>query len=75
MDDLLERAQRAGIETQYWDAFGRLRQVAPAVLSRIVDVLAPEDKRRILPRTIVMRGQAAHEIRSISTERLSTLKE
>src|SRR5262249_24617683 len=70
MDDLLERAQRVGIETQYWDAFGRLRQVAPAVLSRIVDVLAPEDKRRILPRAIVMRGQAAHEIQVISTERL-----
>ena len=70
MDDLLERAQRAGIETQYWDAFGRLRQVAPAVLSRIVDVLGPEDKRRILPRTIVVRGQAPHEIQSSSTEGL-----
>jgi 4-alpha-glucanotransferase len=70
MDDLLERARRAGIETQYWDAFGRLRHVAPAVLSRIVDVLGAGDKRRILPHTIVIRGQAPHEIRLISTQGL-----
>ena len=70
MDDLLERAQRAGIETQYWDAFGRLRHVAPEVLARIVDVLAAADKRRILPHTIVVRGQASHEIRLIGTQAL-----
>src|SRR5436309_16103005 len=70
MDDLLERAQRAGIETQYWDAFGRLRHVAPAVLSRLVDVLTPEERRRVLPPTVVIRGQAPHAIQLISTQGL-----
>jgi 4-alpha-glucanotransferase len=70
MDELLQRAQRAGIETQYWDAFGRLRHVAPAVISRIADVLAAGENRRILPRTIVVRGQVPHEIHLIGTEGL-----
>jgi 4-alpha-glucanotransferase len=70
MDDLLKRAQRAGIETQYWDAFGRLRHVAPAVISRIIDVLADEGTNRMLPRTVLVRGQAGREIRLISAEEL-----
>jgi 4-alpha-glucanotransferase len=58
MDRILERAARWGIETQYRDGFGRLRSVAPEVLSHLVSLVAAGHERsaRVLPRTIVIRG-------------------
>jgi 4-alpha-glucanotransferase len=64
MQDIFERAARLGVQTEYWDAFGSLRNVEPQVLSRLVEVLS-EDKsaaKRILPRSIVIRGDAIAEI-------------
>ena len=60
MNDILERAARCGLETEYRDAFGQLQSVDPEVLARLLDSLAVggEEPPRMLPRTVVMRGQA-----------------
>ena len=42
MDDMIQRAARMGVATEYWDAFGRLCKVEPEVLSRLLDVLRRE---------------------------------
>ena len=56
MDRSVERATFWGIETQYRDGFGRMRSIEPEVLSRFLDVIAPDGEAvgRILPRTIVI---------------------
>ena len=60
MSDILERAARCGLETEYRDAFGQLQSVEPEVLARLLDSLAVggEEPPRMLPRTVVVRGQA-----------------
>ena len=60
MNDILERAARCGLEIEYRDAFGHLQSVEPEVLARLLDSLAigGEGLPRILPRTVVVRGQA-----------------
>ena len=57
MDRIEERAARWGIESQYHDAFGRLRSVEPEVLSRLLELLAHngEPAPRRLPITVVAR--------------------
>jgi 4-alpha-glucanotransferase len=57
MDRIKERAARWGIESQYHDAFGRLREVEPAALNRLMELLAQdgEPERRRVPRTVVAR--------------------
>jgi 4-alpha-glucanotransferase len=59
MDRNLERAASWGIETQYRDGLGCLRAAEPEVLSRLLGAIAPhgEPAARMLPRTIVVRGQ------------------
>src|SRR4029079_1361447 len=42
MSDILERAARGGLETEYRDAFGHLRSVDTEVLARLLDSLAVE---------------------------------
>ena len=60
MNDILERAARCGLETEYRDAFGQLQSVEPEILARLLDSLAVggEEPPRMLPRTVVIRGQA-----------------
>src|SRR3954449_2328450 len=60
MNDILERAARCGLETEYRDAFGQLQSVEPEILARLLDSLAVggEEPPRMLPRTMVIRGQA-----------------
>jgi 4-alpha-glucanotransferase len=57
MDRVEERAARLGIETQYHDAFGRLRVVDPDILSRFVDLLSRNSvpAQSSLPMTVVAR--------------------
>jgi 4-alpha-glucanotransferase len=57
MDSIEERAARWGIESQYHDAFGRLRHVEPEVLNQIRELLAGsrEPAPRRLPCTVVIR--------------------
>ena len=64
MDRIVERATDWGIETQYHDGLGRLRTVHPDVLSRLLRTIAPDDElaARMLPRTIVVRGERDHDI-------------
>src|SRR6266852_2948685 len=72
MDDIFQRAARVGVETQYWDAFGQLCKVEPEVLSHLLGALS-EDKdtpTRILPRTVVMRGDSIPDIRLTAAEGL-----
>ena len=65
MSDILERAARGGLETEYRDAFGHLRSVDTEVLARLLDSLAVEGQEpaRLLPRTVVVRGQADRVVR------------
>jgi 4-alpha-glucanotransferase len=72
MDDIFQRADRVGVETQYWDAFGRLCKVEPQVLSRLLDVLGEDEStpQRMLPRTAVMRGDRICDIRLNAAEGL-----
>lgn len=62
MDRILERAALWGLEPEYRDAFGQLREVEPEVLARVLDALAVNGgvPRRLLPRTIVIRGKSRH---------------
>jgi 4-alpha-glucanotransferase len=64
MDPIFERAALWGIETRYHDAFGRLRTVEPEMLVRLLGAVASDDAAaaRMLPRTIVVRGQGERAI-------------
>ncbi len=73
MDDIFQRAARVGVETQYWDAFGRLCKVEPEVLSRLLDALGEDETtvpQRILPRAAVVRGDCIPNIRLNAAEGL-----
>src|SRR4051794_16121727 len=62
---LLERAARYGIETQYHDAFGQLRTVAPEVLGRLLGAFAHErpPDQETLPQSVIVRGGGGVRIR------------
>src|SRR5256714_1709955 len=70
MDGLFEHAARWGVETEYRDGFGNLRPVEPEVLARILEALAAGGggAERILPRTIVVRGNADQALRLAGSE-------
>jgi hypothetical protein len=57
MDRIEERAAQWGIESQYHDAFGRLRQVEPEVLSGLLELLSGNGAlvQRRTPATLVVR--------------------
>ena len=57
MDRIEERAAQWGIESQYHDAFGRLRQVEPEVLSGLLELLSGNGAlmQRRLPASVVVR--------------------
>jgi 4-alpha-glucanotransferase len=40
MDGILEQAAKWGVETSYYDGLGRLRQVEPSVLARILEAIS-----------------------------------
>ncbi len=57
MVGITERAATLGVETEFWDAFGRHQRVEPEVLERVVEALsgARESSPRMAPRTIILR--------------------
>src|SRR5688572_7937019 len=62
MDPIQERAARWGIESEYHDAFGRLRVVEAETLNRLQQLLSRdgEPPQRRVPATVVIRrGQEA----------------
>jgi 4-alpha-glucanotransferase len=65
MEDLKERAARAGVATEYWDGVGELHRVAPDVLSRVLKALDASGglPRQLLPGPIVVREGAIPEAR------------
>jgi 4-alpha-glucanotransferase len=73
MDRNLERAAFWGIQTQYQDGLGYLRTVEPEVLSRLLGAIAPngESAARMLPRTIVVRGQRDCIVRLAASDGLA----
>ena len=72
MDRVFERAALCGLETEYRDAFGNLRTVEPEVLTRILKALASGRNAadRMLPRSIVIRGEADPALRLAVVEGL-----
>jgi len=69
MTSIFERAARRGVETDYRDGFGNLRTVEPEVLARILDALGSGDAAdRMLPRTIVVRGNVDQPMRLAAVE-------
>src|SRR5262249_53480646 len=72
MDRVFERAALCGLEAQYRDAFGNLRTVEPEVLTRILEALGAGRGAadRMLPRSIVIRGEADQPLRLASVEGL-----
>jgi 4-alpha-glucanotransferase len=70
MHDIFERAKNWGVDTEYRDGFGHLRTVEPEVLARIIDALAAggDGTERMLPRTIVIRGNAEQPLRLAAAE-------
>src|SRR6201982_2208934 len=67
MDRVFERAALWGLETEYRDAFGNVRTVEPQVLARILEVLAAgrDAAPRMLPRSIVIRGDEALRLAAV----------
>jgi 4-alpha-glucanotransferase len=60
---LLERAARFGVETQFHDGCGQLRTVGPEVLGRLLGALArQEPPSRMLPHGVVLRGDAGARV-------------
>ena len=63
MEDISDRAARAGVATEYWDGVGDLHRVAPDVISRVLEALAASSSapRRLLPGPIVIRDGSIPE--------------
>ncbi|MGA6964746.1 MAG: 4-alpha-glucanotransferase, partial [Xanthobacteraceae bacterium] len=63
MEDISDRAARAGVATEYWDGVGELHRVAPDVISRVLEALAASSSapRRLLPGPIVIRDGSIPE--------------
>jgi 4-alpha-glucanotransferase len=74
MDRLRERAAAWGIDTEYRDGFGRRRKVKPRVVSRLLAAVSAEREAsvRLLPRTIVVRGEArpSLDVRRVDVRRV-----
>lgn len=70
MDPIFERAARWGLETEYRDAFGQPRSVERDVLCKLLDSLAAdgEPPKRMLPRTVVVRGDAGRSVQLAAAE-------
>jgi 4-alpha-glucanotransferase len=70
MDSVVERAAHWGLETEYRDAFGQQRSVDPQVLAKLLDSLAARGvmPERILPRTLVVRGETSRTIHLAAAE-------
>ena len=70
MHDIFQRAKNWGVDTEYRDGFGHLRTVEPDVLARIIEALAAggDGTERMLPRTIVIRGNAEQPLRLAAAE-------
>jgi 4-alpha-glucanotransferase len=77
MDPIFERAARWGLETEYRDAFGQHRLVERDVLCKLLDSLAAdgEPPKRMLPRTVVVRGDAGRSVQLAATEGVPLLWE
>jgi 4-alpha-glucanotransferase len=73
MDRVFERAALCGLETEYRDAFGNLRTVEPEVLTRILEALGTGRGAadRMLPRSILIRGEADQPLRLAGVEGLT----
>jgi len=73
MEDIFQRAAQAGVETRYWDGLGQLHEIEPEVLARLLEALAATGDRSepILPRWLLVRGDALPEIRLVAAEGLS----
>jgi 4-alpha-glucanotransferase len=65
MEDISDRAARAGVATEYWDGVGELHRVAPDVISRVLEALAASSSapRRFLPGPIVIRDGSIPEFK------------
>src|SRR5947209_6151538 len=64
MNGILERAAARGLATEFRDAFGRTRTVAPEVLARLLEAFPEaEITAGILPRSVVFRDRADRTIR------------
>jgi 4-alpha-glucanotransferase len=61
---VLERAAAWGIDTEYQDGFGRRRKVKLQIVSRLLAAVAGDRQHsvRLLPRSIVVRGQTARHV-------------
>jgi 4-alpha-glucanotransferase len=73
MDDLIDRAARAGLETRFWDGVGDLHNVAPEVLCRVLDALSASSSapRRLLSGPVIMRDGCAPELKLNGPEGLA----
>jgi 4-alpha-glucanotransferase len=64
MNGILERAAARGVATEFRDAFGRTRIVAPEVLARLLEAFPEAEARAgILPRSVVFRDRSDRTIR------------
>jgi 4-alpha-glucanotransferase len=63
MENISDRAARAGVATEYWDGVGELHRVAPDVISRVLEALAASSSapRSLLPGPIVIRDGSIPE--------------
>src|SRR5260370_36019911 len=70
MDSSVKRAARGSVETESGDGCGSRRTVEPEVLARLLDALAAGDAAdRMLPRTIVVRGNVDQSLGLPGVER------
>jgi 4-alpha-glucanotransferase len=76
MTGISERAAQWGIETEYWDAYGRRCIVGPEVVERLVEVLsvAGDEAARIAPKTIVLRQGSSHSRLALNAPDHSTIR-
>src|SRR5947209_18281236 len=64
MNGIVARAAARGLATEFRDAFGRIRTVAPEVLARLLEAF-PEANitAGILPRSVVFRDRSDRTVR------------
>src|ERR1700691_3363584 len=67
MDDMSQQASARGIETEYIDADGRRRVIAPDAIARLITAIPADGEapRRIFPSTIVVRHGRAARIKPV----------
>lgn len=76
MTGISERAAQSGIETEYWDAYGRRRVVGAEVLARLVEVLSVtgNETPRMAPKTVVLRQGSSRFALPLNAPEHSTLR-